>query len=952
MNSDILKLQSEHLRALAWTLDRCRQNLPGNSVAQEFLRKNGLADEAVWAAFRVGVGDKDMLQGVSPEGRAALDDLGLLPYKGPCVLWDGGILLPTFNPAEVLQPVGFIKVNYGQNKHAFVTPAQGLACTAEIGECERVVIADAPLLALRLLSAGVKGVAVAEKPEVLPALMDWLSGREVVLVSYKQKSLGAYQKIMPSAAFAAVHTELLRSNADTLKLLGIVKSVVAPVVVPTPRLPAVLRKIVEYSAEQLASGNGLELLTRCGADCKAFVDAYRLGYLPSEFQTVLPQDAKSVLPESLRGDCIIVPALDEDGIAVGALTVDRNGKQTWIGEKGLIAPGVASAFKEVKIAQSWQSVGALFGAGEQNALLIPSIENAQAVAGRLLDSGVRAYRIVHGVEIAEGIRIALNSAGMSEQIELPAPVGTGSPVDVEGTMAGQYPAKPELVNHDVRNMRAKFRAGDARYEIETALDCGSKLELRVEREGLVHLDRFDMSKAAQRKRFSESAALKTKTPFEVIEAHLIHLLDAVRGLQEELLNPAARKAHTGVGMSEKDIAEARELLKQPNLLDLIAEDMEALGWTGEDANKRLLYLCSVSRLLTMPVSAALRGPASAGKSCSLETVCALTPPEDVVHISRASAAAFHLHPDLRHKLVLIDEADALSQEVVVALRVLQSRGALSQSVVERDALTGKSVARIGETKGPISVLTSTTQEMDAEFISRCYDLPVDTSPEQTQRILQSQRRVRADIDQQGTESRRAVIIRRHHAVQRVLTAAKRVVVIPFSDRIEFPSSAVQYRREQQKLLSLVEASALLHSFNRLKEKNRSGDEVIIADLRDFEIAVQLVSGLICRANDELSANAWDVLKTLRKANLSTFTLAEVQSQRPDWTRHKIYAGLEGLARVEIVTCSRGRGKTRQYVLQASAASFESSIVRLRPVGELSKLSNPLDNNFTPTQAIG
>ncbi len=944
--------RSEHLKVLSWLVDHCRENLPANKTAQDYLSKNGLADESVWGAFRVGVGDKQLLDGFGAEDRVALDELGLLPYKGPPVLWQGGILIPTFDPADASQPVGLIKLNYGQNKHAFATPARGLACSADIGEHKRIVIVDGPLLGMRLASAGVQGVAIAEKPDVLPMLSEWLAGREVVFAAYKPKPLAAFRAILPASVGVQVHTDLLNSNVETLKLLGISKRVEA-VSVPelaAPSFPALLRQVIEYSAKQIASGKGGELLATCDGDCAAFVEAFGVGYLPADFQSTLPEDCKDVLG-TLAGDCLIVPAFDEEDVAVGALLLTKDLKQSWIGAQGLMAPRVASAYTDVKVTDSLRTAADLFRSGEQNIICLPSVENAEANVSRLRKSVVCSARVIVADEsTAKGIHAALNSAAIVDTptVEVAAPL----PADVEpATATAECTAKPELVNHDVRTMRAKFRAGETTYEIETALDCGSKLEVRVEREGLVHLDRFDLSKAAQRKRFSESAAMKTKTPFEVIEAHLIHLLDTVRVLQEELLNPSANKVHT-VNMSDAERTEARELLKQPNLLEIAADDMEAMGWTGEATNKRLLYLCAVSRFLSLPVSAALRAPASAGKSCALETICALTPPEDVVHISRASAAAFHLHPDLRHKLVMIDEADALSQEVVVALRVLQSRGALSQSVVERDALTGKAVTRVGETKGPVAVFTSTTQEMDAEFIARCYDLSVDTSPEQTQRILEAQRRVRSDIDQYGNDGRRAAIFKRHHTLQRVLGMERRTVVIPFGDRIEFPSTAVQFRREQQKLLSLIEASALLHSFNRLKQKNRSGEDVIVADLRDFEIAVQLVSPLIHRANDELTASAWDVLDTVRKAGLSAFTLADVQCKRPDWTRHKIYAGLEALAGVEIVTCSRGRGKKRQYVLQSGAGSFEAAAVRLREVGELSKLSNPLDNNFTPVRAIG
>ena len=325
----------------------------------------------------------------------------------------------------------------------------------------------------------------------------------------------------------------------------------------------------------------------------------------------------------------------------------------------------------------------------------------------------------------------------------------------------------------------------------------------------------------------------------------------------------------------------------------------------------------------------------------------LTPPEDIIHISRATAASFHLHPDLRHKLVLVDEADALVPEVVVALRVLQSRGALSQSVVERDAMTGRASARVAEAKGPVAVLTTTTRQLDTEFVSRCYGLTTDTSEKQTALILEMQRRLRADA---GLSRKREQIVRRHHAVQRILARQRGSVVIPFADRIEFPASTIQFRREQQKLLSLIEASALLHSISRLKQKDGAG-ETILSDERDFEIAVALAAGLIARAGDELSAHARDVLEVARASATASFTLADIKATRPDWTRHRIYQGLEELVRLEIVGCSRGRGKARQYALLPDAKVAEPDRIRLRRPEDGSELSPATADGETERKSI-
>ena len=67
----------------------------------------------------------------------------------------------------------------------------------------------------------------------------------------------------------------------------------------------------------------------------------------------------------------------------------------------------------------------------------------------------------------------------------------------------------------------------------------------------------------------------------------------------------------------------------------MARDVDALGYVGEETNKRLLYLVAVSRKLDDPLSAIVLSQSGAGKSGLTEVIERLCPPEDVV-LSRAS----------------------------------------------------------------------------------------------------------------------------------------------------------------------------------------------------------------------------------------------------------------------------------------------------------------------------
>ncbi len=79
----------------------------------------------------------------------------------------------------------------GRIQHAFIGVPRGLGGPTDLDRHLRVVLADAPFLAMRLHQAGVAGVALAEDPAVLPPLRDWLVGRDLVVAGYRRCGIDA-----------------------------------------------------------------------------------------------------------------------------------------------------------------------------------------------------------------------------------------------------------------------------------------------------------------------------------------------------------------------------------------------------------------------------------------------------------------------------------------------------------------------------------------------------------------------------------------------------------------------------------------------------------------------------------------------------------------------------------------------------------------------------------------
>ena len=685
---------------------------------------------------------------------------------------------------------------------------------------------------------------------------------------------------------------------------------------PAPEL--LLRDLAVYARARLAGGEGRAALHALGADDPALVEVYQLG-----FREALPSD----LAQALKGDdlteAVVAPACDERGAVVDLLVLhaSSSGAMTQTGlcatPRGLLAPRLASACPDLIVTDAFQTLTALWREGRRNVLLLRGPDDARDNALRLAHAGVKSVHL--RVQQAEPLAQALRDEGIHVNDVLDA-------------------ARLELLSHDAKAALATFKAGEALYTVETATEPGTRLEVTVRRGSLIHRDRFDLAVEAQRQRFASSASARTGLPAADIEAHLLQLLDEARRLQDGPAEASVKPARS-VDLSPRERDEALALLRRPDLLSQIAADLDSLGWVGEDQAKTLLYLTAISRKLPEPLWAALRATPGAGKSHGLDLIAALTPPEDLLHVSRLTDSALYYQDAqaLRHKLLLLDEADALSPEVIVALRVLKTRGALSLSRVQRHPLTGQVSTHFAEARGPVTVLTSTAGQLDGQLLSRCYDLPVDESPEQTARILAAQRRLCATP---AACVERERIITRHHNLQRLLEC--RPVVIPFAERIEFPSSHVQYRREQERFLGLIEASALLHQQQRLRDGQH-----LVADKRDFELAAALTAPFL-GAREGLARHSALLLAALSAAKLATFTIEDVTALQPGRTRYAYRAALHELLDLEYLASPRaGRGRLREYrLLTGQTASTPPLGIRLRAVGELAKVGETTTANFT------
>ncbi len=361
-----------------------------------------------------------------------------------------------------------------------------------------------------------------------------------------------------------------------------------------------------------------------------------------------------------------------------------------------------------------------------------------------------------------------------------------------------------------------------------------------------------------------------------ILGHLALLLDQVERAQTAASRPAT------IELTPERRAAAEALLLAPDLLDQAAAALAGLGYVGEEAAKRLVYLVATSRLLERPLSAILMAPSGTGKSDLLDKLALLLPGEAIEFLSRVTPSAlYYAGPDaLRHKVVVVDE-QAGATDADYAIRTLQTKGLLRLAV----PVAGRTERF--EARGPIALLSGTTRaDLDPENLSRCLELPLDDSPEQTKRIQAAQRRAWAGVVAQPVDTQC------WQDAQRVLEPL--AVVIPFAERLDFPARTTKDRRDQQKLLSLVAAHALLHQ--RQRERDAQGRVVGVA--ADYEAVHGLLTALVDQGHDGLSPRAARVHRLLADAE-GPLTRREIAEQI-GWNYMTSVRALDELVAQELV----------------------------------------------------
>jgi DNA primase len=486
---------------------------------------------------------------------------------------------------------------------------------------------------------------------------------------------------------------------------------------------------------------------------------------------------------------------------------------------------------------------------------------------------------------------------------------------------------------------------DARYNITPMAPFTTRLRinLRAHRGERWLQDRFDLSLHRDQTRLvSQLTAQLGLARFEA-ERHRDAIFSHCDGwVSAQKVKAKAKESPTVPEMSAEERQEALRFLRQPCLKDHILADMEVLGYVGEEHAKLLVYLIGLSRKLPKPLSGIILSQSGSGKSSLTELVEQLTPPEEVLLFTRITSQALVYMVDniLKGKLIIVEERVG-AEAAEYSIRVLQSRQSLTQAVPIKDPATGQIVTQIFTVEGPVAYLETTTDpKINHENATRCFEVTLDESEEQTRRIQAFQRSQRLP-SRQNRNRLAEEVRRRHHQAQRLLEDV--LIFIPYAEHLIFPTKKLRTRRDHERFLCLIEAVTFLHQHQREHGVTEDGFPYVLANLEDYRLAYDLAKDVLAATLHELTRGARELWEIVRE-----WVLREGPDDRRlfDFTRkdlraltgiedHQLRSSLHELVEMEYLEILSGaNGKAYRYCLLVTEE--QSAPMALLPPEELER----------------
>jgi hypothetical protein len=402
-------------------------------------------------------------------------------------------------------------------------------------------------------------------------------------------------------------------------------------------------------------------------------------------------------------------------------------------------------------------------------------------------------------------------------------------------------------------------------------------------------DKFDIANKRYRESFikcltQEYPGISAKNVEDAILGHVVTIITNRRKTEKE----TDEEDTDLLAITPQETKDAAiEMLKSKNNFEQISADISAIGIAGEENLALVLYVIMTSRLLDKPLSAIVQGSSASGKSYIIETVAKLMPPEALLQAHDFSDQALYYLPSgsLIHKVVISGERvqehrakEGYAEDNTKAFREMVGSGEL-RKVVTIKGPDGKPKTVTILQPGPIAYLESTTAaNIHDEDATRLLPLITDESADQTEKIIEAQRREAKG--QIMSESERQEIVQRHHTLQRLLKPV--AIRIPYIDSISLPETNIATRRTYQQLRYAISSIAFLRQYQKnILHDEKAGQKYIDADEIDYQIAFALMKSVLARKYSPLNQQSRDLLQKISEHvdNETEFT----QKDCEDWS---------------------------------------------------------------------
>jgi len=471
---------------------------------------------------------------------------------------------------------------------------------------------------------------------------------------------------------------------------------------------------------------------------------------------------------------------------------------------------------------------------------------------------------------------------------------------------------------------------DISFQVSPSNGAAARLVLALADGAEAFRDRFDVNRSKARESFAHAVAkVLGIDPAPLVDRCHLELprlgdeadraaaqqAAQAEGQQEMASDPFAASQRELEATPEGVKSEAKTLLSSPALLEIILRDIGRIGVAGERQLALLIYLAGVSRLLDRPVSVLVQGSSSSGKSFVPERVLSLFPSECWHFITDVTPQCLYYLPpgELQHRVLLLGERRrALTPEQIDgtrAIRELIETGRVSKWVPIK--LDGRLQTVHLQVEGPTAIVQSSSHDLIAdEDINRVIVVGPDESAEQTRRIVE---RIFSAAAGEAPPEPLQTIRLRHHTMQRMLQRHTVVIDRQLADLLteHFPVQRLEARRAASRVVSLMQASALLHQFQRKTDS----DGRLVATIDDYRLARALLNPWLgSRLGGGLSAGAlrlWKLAAERKQdGELTTTELAEWTAAPPrtvrKWAGELVKAGLWLKERLEGEKANRYR----------------------------------------------